>query len=55
MPVEERKVFTGEVVLPMVAFLVADVIAELAIVEGRDGEGAIAVLPLEVEAMRKVS
>jgi hypothetical protein len=53
MAIEQRQEFAVEAMIPVVMFLILDVVPEAAILERRDAEGAIAVLPSEATAMGK--
>jgi hypothetical protein len=54
MAIEQREEFAVEPMGPMMMFLMLDVVPKAAIVEWRDAEGTIAMLPSEVAAMGKV-
>jgi len=51
--IEQRNEFAIEAMVPVVIFLITDVVPQAIILERRDGEGAIAVLPSEVAAVGK--
>jgi hypothetical protein len=53
VPYEQPEVFAREAILSVVRFLVANVVTQVAVFEGRYREGTVAVLPFKVAAVWK--
>ena len=53
MALEQRGVFVGEPFFSMMDFLVSDMLPDVAVLEWRDAEGSVAVLPPEFAPVRE--